>query len=165
VEVHWSTSAELYVTPVDERTVGVAVLTAIRGRSYDEWLLEFPDVAKRLAAAAPASVLRGAGPLLQLTRRRSAGRVLLVGDSAGYVDALTGEGLVMGSRQARAAVLAVRRDDPARYEGAWRRATLASSLMTRGLLAASGSAVIRRRLVPAARRFPSVFDAAVRVLE
>ncbi len=165
VEVHWSPRAELYVTPVDDLTVGVAVLTAVRGRSYDEWLLEFPDVAERIASAAPASALRGAGPLLQPTRSRSAGRVLLVGDAAGYVDALTGEGLVMGSRQARAAVLAIRDDDPASYESAWCKATFASSRLTRGLLRASGSPVVRSRLVPAAQRFPWVFEAAVAVLE
>ena len=35
------------------------------------------------------------------------GRVLLVGDAAGYVDALTGEGLAIGMAQAAAAVDAV----------------------------------------------------------
>ncbi len=165
VEVHWSSRAELYVTPVGNHTVGVAVLTAVRGRSYDEWLLEFPDVAKRLASATPASEVRGAGPLFQGTRSRSAGRVLLVGDAAGYVDALTGEGLVVGSRQARAAVYAIRHDDPASYADAWRRATRASSAMTQGLLRASASQPMRRRLVPMAQRFPRVFETAVALLE
>ena len=41
------------------------------------------------------------------------GRVLLVGDAAGYVDALTGEGIALGLAQARAAVEAVVRG-PAR---------------------------------------------------
>ena len=60
-------------------------------------------LAERLAGA-PWQRVRGAGPLRQRSRRRSSGRVLLVGDAAGYVDALTGEGIALGLAQARAAV-------------------------------------------------------------
>ena len=112
VEVHWAQDAELYVTPVGDDTVGVAVLTAVRGRSYADWLEEFPEVQQRLKGAEPASEVRGAGPLEQRTRRRTAGRVLLVGDAAGYVDAITGEGFAVGLLGARALVDAVRADDP-----------------------------------------------------
>ena len=67
----------------------------------------------------------GAGPLRQRAHRRVAGRVLLVGDAGGYVDALTGEGIALGLAQARAAVAAVVAGDPARYET--RRAASAAS--------------------------------------
>ena len=61
--------------------------------------------------------MRGAGPLRQRARRRVAGRVLLVGDAAGYVDALTGEGLALAFAQAEAAVAALsRRPTRRRYE-------------------------------------------------
>ena len=63
----------------------------------------FPALAQRLAAAAGSKVL-GAGPLRQRTRARVAGRVLLVGDAAGYVDALTGEGITVGLAAARSLV-------------------------------------------------------------
>lgn len=39
----------------------------------------------------------GAGPLRQRVRARVGERVLLVGDAAGYVDALTGEGIAVAS--------------------------------------------------------------------
>ncbi len=164
VEVHWAAHAELYVTPVDDHTVGVAVLTSVRGRTYGDWLAEFPDVAKRIAAAPPASSVLGAGPLEQRARRRTAGRVLLVGDAAGYVDALTGEGLVVGVAGARALAAAVHADDPASYDRAWRQATWTSSLMTGALVRATAVPSVRRRLVPAASRLPRVFSKAVGAL-
>jgi flavin-dependent dehydrogenase len=105
--------------------------------------------------------VRGAGPLRQRARRRVAGRVLLVGDAAGYVDALTGEGLALGLAQARAAVAAIVSGRPAGYELAARRLGWRHELLTHTLLRASRLPVVRERLVPAAAAAPRVFGAAV----
>ena len=93
-----------------------------------------------------------------------AGRVLLVGDAAGYIDALTGEGIALGLAQARAAVGAVRRDQPLAYERAWHRLGRRHVILTRALLAISQQPRLRRRIVPAASTFPRVFEAAVNQL-
>ena len=159
VEVHWSPRAEAYVTPVAERLVGVAVLSAERA-DLPTLLAEFPALRARLAGHDTTGV-RGAGPLRQRTRRRVAGRVLLVGDASGYVDALTGEGLSVGMAQARAAVESVVADDPQSYEAAWRRIGRRQHLLTAGLLTATRVPVVRRQLVGAASRLPGVFGAAV----
>ncbi|HYN75679.1 MAG TPA: NAD(P)/FAD-dependent oxidoreductase [Candidatus Limnocylindria bacterium] len=161
VEVYWSNEAELYVTPVDEHTVGVAILTSTKGRSFDDWLADFPEVAQRLRGRTPASDVRGAGPLEQRTRRRTAGRVLLVGDAAGYVDAITGEGMAVGFLSAAELVDAVLADDPAAYERGWSRSTRASRLLTLGLLRASQVGPVRRALVPAAEALPGLFARTV----
>ena len=91
--------------------------------------------------------------------------MLLVGDAAGYVDALTGEGIALGLAQARAAVDAVVAERPAALRGGlaprWRRR---HDLLTRGLLAATRRARRAPRLVPAAPRLPGVFGAAVNQL-
>ncbi|WP_225754430.1 NAD(P)/FAD-dependent oxidoreductase [Actinotalea sp. Marseille-Q4924] len=157
VEVHWSPSAEAYVTPVAEDLVGVAVLGP-RGTDLDATLAELPELAARLAGAAADGPVRGAGPLLQRSRRRSLGPVRLVGDASGYVDALTGEGLRVGFAQARAAVATL--EDPAQYERAWRAATRDYRLLTSGLVRAATSPV-RRAVVPAAARLPGVYGAVV----
>ncbi len=162
VEVHWARGAEAYVTPVGDDLVGVAVLTDRRG-PFGEHLALFPDLVRRLRDREAAGV-RGAGPLRQRTRRRVAGRVLLVGDAAGYVDAVTGEGIALGLAQARAAVGALTDDDPGRYEREWRRLTRAHSALTHGLLEATRVPLLRRALVPAAVRLPRVFEAAVNQL-
>lgn len=163
VEVHWSRVGEAYVTPVSPDEVGVAVLSRER-RSWADLMGSFPALADRLAGAPPASEVRGAGPLRQRARRRVAGRVLLVGDAAGYVDALTGEGIALGLAQAEAAVAAVVAGRPEGYERAARRLGWRHEVLTRGLVTATRSAAVRERLVPAAARVPAVFTAAVNQL-
>jgi flavin-dependent dehydrogenase len=162
VEVHWSAVAEAYVTPVGQDRVGVAVLSS-RRRPFRELLDSFPTLGPRLDGL-PRSQVRGAGPLRQRSRRRVAGRALLVGDAAGYVDALTGEGIALGLAQARAAVAAIAAGDPGRYERDWRRLTWRHDLLTRGLLAATRHGPVRTRIVPAAIALPRVFEAAVNQL-
>jgi flavin-dependent dehydrogenase len=162
VEVHWAPTAEAYVTPVGPDRVGVAVLTDER-RQLADLLGCFPLLAQRLAGH-PVAHVRGAGPLRQRARRRVAGRVLLVGDAAGYVDALTGEGIALGLAHARAAVSAVRAGEPQRYELAWRRLGWRHDLLTRGLLAATRHRALRGRIVPAAAVLPGAFSAAVNQL-
>jgi flavin-dependent dehydrogenase len=162
VEVHWSPRAEAYVTPVAEDCVGVALLVD-EGGDYDDLLADFPALGERLVGV-PATRVLGAGPLRQRSRRRVAGRVLLVGDAAGYVDALTGEGIALGLAQARAAVEAVRAGNPAGYERHWQRLSWRHNLLTHGVLAASGRPTLRRRLVPAAEAAPWLFRAAVNEL-
>lgn len=96
VEVHFAPGVEAYVTPAGERRVGVAFLWqdgAVGGVSFDALLARFPRLAARLAGAAWDSTPRGAGPLRQSAGARVKHRFVLVGDAAGYVDAITGEGL------------------------------------------------------------------------
>jgi flavin-dependent dehydrogenase len=159
VEVLWTPRGEFYVTPVEADTVGVALL-ARRGVHFGDALAAAPLLAERLAGAVPASELRGAGPLRQVTRRRTAGRVLLVGDASGYVDALTGEGLRIGFAQARAAVAAIVADDPAAYERAWADETRDFRRLTGALVRLAGSP-LRGAVVPVAARLPGVFASAV----
>jgi len=159
VEVHWSPVGEAYVTPVASDRVGVAVLTDQR-RRLEDLLPEFPSLAPRLEAPTVSGV-RGAGPLRQRARRRVVGRVLLVGDAAGYVDALTGEGIALGLAQARVAVEAIAANRPERYELSSRRLGWRHELLTRSLVALTRHRAVRDRLVPAASALPRVFGAAV----
>lgn len=160
VDVLWARDAEAYVTPVAPDVVGVAVLSDVPG-DLDVHLARFPGLRARLAGLPHASGTRGAGPLRQSSLRRRSGRVLLVGDAAGYVDALTGEGIAVGLAGAREAVACVLADDASDYEQRWRRATRDYRLLTEGLLAASSVPLLRRALVPAAQRLPRVFGAVV----
>lgn len=161
VEVHWSPYAEAYVTPVADDLVGLAVLTDA-GTGFDDVLSQFPALRERLTGE--RTRVMGAGPLRQRASRRVAGRVLLVGDAAGYVDALTGEGIALGLAQARAAVACVVADDPARYEAQARRLSRRHEMLTHALLRATAHPPLRRRLVPLAARAPWLFSAAVNQL-
>ncbi len=163
VEVYWLPKAEVYVTPIDQDTVGVAILGGV-GLNFDHVVASMPQLAEHLDGAKPASKLRGAGPLRQRVSRRFEGRALLVGDAAGYVDALTGEGLQVGFAEAQAAVLAVLSDRPSAYEAQWKEITRSYRLRSGGLLWASSNRVIRPMIVPAAARLPSVFHQIVNSL-
>ncbi len=160
VEVTWAADAECYVTPVADDLVGVAVLSSRRGGFADQ-LAAFPAVAERLRGAQPASDVRGAGPLRQDTRARVAGRVLLVGDAAGYVDALTGEGLAASFAAAAELVRCVLTDRPGDYERAWSRVTRRSRWLTSGLLWAREQRLLGARIVPLAATVPPLFAATV----
>ncbi len=159
VEVHWGADAEAYLTPVAPDLVGVAVLTTHRA-PFAGQLDGFPTLRARTRGCTWGPV-RGAGPLWQRSRRRSDGRILLVGDAAGYVDALTGEGIAMGLAQAGAAVAAVVAADPGAYERQWRTLTAAHRRLTATLVTATRLPAARRLVVPAAARLPGVFAAVV----
>lgn len=162
VEVHWGRSVEAYVTPVAEDVVGVALLGPAH-HDYDRTLDSFAALRRHLADAERLGPARGAGPLFQQSQHRTAGRVRLVGDASGYVDALTGEGVRVGLAQAHAAVATldedVRRSNAA-YEKAWTAATRDYRVLTSGLLAAAASP-LRRGIVPLAVTAPGLYGAVV----
>jgi len=84
----------------------------------------------------PARRRPAAGPLLQKVSSRTAGRVLLVGDAAGYVDALTGEGLGIAFGGAALLVECVTADRPQDYDRRWRGMSRRYRLLTAGVLRA-----------------------------
>jgi flavin-dependent dehydrogenase len=101
---------------------------------------------------------------MQRTRARVAGRVLLVGDAAGYVDALTGEGIAIALTTAAELVSCLAAGNPAGYEAAWRRASRRTRLLTSGLLWARQHTPLERIVVPLASRIPPLFTATVNAL-
>jgi len=160
IEVHFNRFGELYVTPTADGMVGVALL-ARQHTSFEEALAASPALAERVATAQPASELRGAGPFRQRTKARVAGRIMLVGDASGYVDAITGEGLRLGFDQARAAVAAIVHGED--YERQWRRITRDFRVLTSGL-AAVASTPLHAAVVPLAKALPGVYGRAVEQL-
>ena len=146
VEVHWGRSVEAYVTPVADDVVGVALLGPAH-HDYDRTLDSFAALRRHLGDAETLGPPRGAGPLHQQTQPAHGGRVRLVGDASGYVDALTGEGVRVGLAQAHAAV-ATLDDDVAPLERGLREG------VDRGdprLPGAHQRPARRRRVAPAAR--------------
>lgn len=155
VEVYWAAGAEAYVTPVADDCVGIAILTSHRG-GFDTHLDEFPTL-KQKVRGHPHGPDRAAGPLRQKVRSRSAGRILLIGDAAGYVDALTGEGLGIAFAAAELAVGCIIAGRPDDYDRQWRRMSRRYRLLTAAVLHASGYRPVRSRIVPAATALPRVF--------
>jgi flavin-dependent dehydrogenase len=159
VEVVFGERAEAYLTPLAGET-GVALLWEGAARGFDDLVAtRFPaDFARRLAGATPASRDRGAGPFRQRARGAVAGRVALIGDAAGYVDALTGEGLALGFREAVALGDALAEGDLGRYARAARRLRRTPETITRLALAAARRPRLGHRLVAALARDPALFS-------
>lgn len=159
IEVHWAKDVEAYVTPVGDGIVGVAVLGR-QGTNFETALAGIPALAARVEGREPASDLRGAGPFHQRTTARVKGRVLLLGDASGYVDAITGEGIRVGLAQAQAALECVAADNPNAYERAWSSRTRDFRVLTAGMVAWSTSP-LRGAIIPVASAMPSLFGAVV----
>ena len=107
VEVHWSKDMEAYVTPVSPNTVGVAILSRRelisswqKPISLKETVQVFSNLGPKLLLSEAKDQLIGIGPLHQTVKRTGTGKVVLVGDAAGYLDAITGEGISNAMEQA-----------------------------------------------------------------
>jgi flavin-dependent dehydrogenase len=103
----------------------------------------------------------GAGPFRVAPARVARGRALLVGDAAGFLDPLTGDGMAAGLGQAEALagfLLADPESAAARYS-AWRgRQWRRRRFVTRLALALSGSATLARRAVAGVGRRPAALQ-------
>ena len=160
VEIHWARRAEVYVTPLAPDLVGVSILGAPR-TDFDETIAGIPALASRLRGLSSSTGLKGAGPFRQRASAPSRGRVLLVGDASGYVDAITGEGLRLGFDQARLAVAhAVGGGD---YDREWARSTRDFRVLTSRLVLAATSPA-RPAIVPLARAMPGLYGSVVEKL-
>lgn len=158
VEVYWGPQCEAYVTPVGPELVGVAFLWSAGRGGFDDLLACFPALTGRLAGAPAASRDRGLGPLEQRVESVVAGNVALVGDAAGYLDAITGEGLAVAFHESAALVEAVLRDDLGRYAAAWRRINRLPNAMTSLVLAMERRPRLRRRALAALAAEPALFS-------
>jgi len=172
VEVYWAAGIEAYVTPVGPRSVNVALLHDRDGaRDFDDLLAPFPALRERLAGASVDSDLRGAGPLLQRARARWAERLALVGDAAGYVDAITGQGLSLAFA-ASSVLMESLPDDlsldlgPAlrRYDERLRARWLQYALPAHALVALSRRPALRRAALRSVSAIPGAFGALVRLV-
>jgi flavin-dependent dehydrogenase len=177
VEVHWSDGAEAYVTPVASDVVGVAVLWSpprsttqpacaawpgedVEDRlgTFDRLLRSFPVLADRLSNIEVVSRTMAAGPLRQRARGVTCGNLALVGDAAGYVDAITGEGMALAFHQAVDLADAIAAGDLSIYPAAHRRHRRVPNLLTEAALGLARNPRLRRRALAALAEEPAFFD-------
>ncbi len=169
VEVHFADGVEAYVTPAGAERVGLAFLweDGLPGRiGFDTLLARFPKIAERLSGAEPDSQVRGAGPLLRTARARVADRFALVGDAAGYVDALTGEGLSLAFTCAEslghllpdALARGATRQTLQPYERTFQRVFRKYAWLAHGMLMLARRPKVRRQVVRWLGRNPRLFE-------
>jgi flavin-dependent dehydrogenase len=147
VEVLWADGCEGYVTPVGPDEVGVAFLWSGEKAGFDTLLERFPRLERKLRGARSISEKMGSGPFEQRTRGVWSDRVALVGDAAGYRDAITGEGLALAFHQAQALARALAQGNPGYYQRAFRKMVRLPFGTIRVLLLLERRPIWRRRLI------------------
>jgi flavin-dependent dehydrogenase len=100
VEIYWGPFGQAYITPVGTSEVCIAAITRHPGVRLAQILASLPRLQDKLAGADRTTPERGALTLTRRLRRVSRGNIALIGDASGSADAITGEGLAMGFRQA-----------------------------------------------------------------
>ena len=176
VEVHWSDRAEAYVTPIARDCVNVAFLWHEHGLaekvSFEVLLDDFPALRDRIRGAPAESEARGAGPLARRVSARTAQGIALIGDAAGYVDAITGQGLSLAFSSAELLVRALPRDlrEPGlsralqRYDASLRSDWLRYALPARALVALAGQPRLRSGALRLIQRHPAWFRLLLRLV-
>jgi flavin-dependent dehydrogenase len=157
MEIHWGDGCQLYITPVSEGEICVVVVSRDRGLRLDAALERFPEAARRLAGAGPATLERGGVSASRRLRAVSRGNVALVGDASGSVDAITGEGLCLLFQHAAAVAEALEAGDLGRYEAAHRRIARRPAFIGDVMLAIGARQRLRRRAVRALASRPRLF--------
>lgn len=157
VEVHWGDCGQMYVTPIAADEVCVAFLTLQKTLRLQEAIEHFPQLALCLAEAVPEGQPRGAVTASRFLRRVHHKNVALIGEAAGSVDAITGEGLAIAFQQATALGDALTAGDLSLYQAAYRRVMRLPRAMAALMLTMDGHPAFRRRVFRAFGAQPEIF--------
>jgi 2-polyprenyl-6-methoxyphenol hydroxylase-like FAD-dependent oxidoreductase len=162
-EVYWGRGAQAYVTPVGTHDICIVLISRDPQARFASISSEFPRLAQRLGSATPTSSERGAVTLSRSLEHVYGGRIALVGDASGSVDAITGEGLSLGFHQALALAAALEAQDLRIYQAAHRRLTRRPTLMGRLLLLLDSRPKLCNRAMRALAAHPELFARLVAV--
>ena len=170
--------AEAYITPQrDDRALvawlgGRRLLRHFSGDLAGAFAGSLPILARlqpNLRDACAEPEVRATGPFAQRARRVAGARALLVGDAAGFLDPITGEGMASALLQARAAAqtilraLAAGSDDLSLFERAHARITRRSDALTWLALALCASPMLSARALHGLQCRKGLFDALLAV--
>jgi menaquinone-9 beta-reductase len=159
MEIYWGRHAQAYVTPIEKEEVCVVVMAeVVEETSFDRALEEFPELRERLGAGQMSSRERGAVTLSRSLYNVQRGNVALVGDASGSVDAITGEGLRLGFRQASALAEAMVAGDLSRYERAHRALARRPKIMGDLMVWLGRHPRIRSRVIRTMQSRPELFE-------
>ena len=158
MELHWGREGEIYVTPVSQDEVCVALISRDPKLRLADALPLFPALHDRLRGVETASSERGAMTSTCRLRRVSRGRFALIGDASGTVDAITGEGLCLAFSQAMVLAECLRSGNLARYESEHRKLALRPLLMARLMLTLDGRPKLQHRTLKVFRQRPRIFQ-------
>lgn len=157
MEIHWGRRCQGYATAVEKDQVCVALASHDPSLRLEAGLRELPALNARLRGAELVSEERGA-----LTGNRTFSsvwrrNVALIGDAAGTVDAITGEGLGLAFSQAVSLAQAFESGDLNAYQREHRSMMLRPRAMARLMLTLDGRPWLQDRTLQAFGKHPEIF--------
>jgi len=157
VDVHWGEQCQCYITPIGPEEISVAFLSRNKQARFGELLRLFPEVADRMEGAKPTSSVRGALTGMRKVKRVYKRNVALVGDAAGTVDAITGQGIGLAMKQAEALAHAFVAENLRQYARRHAAIMRRPTLMAAGLLLMDQHALIRNAAMRVLAHNPKSF--------
>lgn len=157
MEVHWGEHCQGYATTVSEDQVCVAVMSHDPNLRLEDGLKGLPALSARLQKAQSFTTERGAVTGNRRLKSVWRGNVALIGDAAGTVDAITGEGLGLAFSQAVALAECLEAGNLAPYQQTHDRLVLRPLLMARLMLALDGRPRLQDRTLQAFLKRPQIF--------
>jgi menaquinone-9 beta-reductase len=158
MEVHWGPSTQAYLTPVSSDEICV-VLMGERAEDvlFERALRQLPELQEKLRPAELAGRERGAVTVSRSLPNVQRRNVALVGDASGSVDAITGEGLRLGFRQALLLAQALEARNLAGYQQEHRRLARRPMMMGKCMLLLGRHRALRARVLESLARKPELF--------
>ena len=179
VEVYVDDKGEAVVTPVSANSINVNFVWErgeIENPSIDSFTRRLPALWSRIANAEAISPPIGAGPMACRATRRTADRLVLLGDAAGFIDSISADGLsiafnsalLLGACLPEILAADASRESLAPYEREASRLFRSYWIVTNGLLWIARHQTIRRALIHRLQRHPRVcramMDGAIKLM-
>ncbi|MGD8398069.1 MAG: NAD(P)/FAD-dependent oxidoreductase, partial [Anaerolineae bacterium] len=182
IEVLFQEDHEIYLAPLGKDLALVAILlekegmAAFRGnlvQAYHDFLRAAPELGPRVRHSEVVPPVGGKGPLGFDVEPIFRPGLLLVGDSAGFIDAITGEGMTLALKSARAAAPVIRRafdtgdfgdEVLAAYDRARAEAIDDPARLTRLLLNVSRSTLLTNQAIRHLSRDEALFQKMVGIV-
>jgi flavin-dependent dehydrogenase len=157
VEVHWCALGQVYITPVAQSEICVAVITQRSTIRMQQVLDAVPNLRERLSAVDAITEERGAVTTTRTLQCVARNNVALIGDASGSVDAVTGEGLAISFRQANLLARSLQQDSLHLYAAEHEKTLERPRRMARALLVMDEYAWARTMAIRALAASPALF--------
>jgi flavin-dependent dehydrogenase len=158
MEIYWGDDMQAYVTPLGPEEVCVAVISRDPGVRMDAIVTQFPALTALLHGAIATSTERGAITGTHRLHRVFRESVALIGDASGSIDAITGEGLCLGFRQAEKLADAIEFGELARYQTDHNVIARRPEIFAWLMLALSKQPTLRRHVMQALASDSTIFS-------
>jgi flavin-dependent dehydrogenase len=148
---------------VARNEVCVAVISRDSKLRLDEALDDFPELSGHLRKVEPVSAEMGALSVSRRLKSIHRNNVALIGDASGSVDAITGEGICVSVKQARALAVAIESGDLGRYQDEHRKLMKRPETMASLMLMLQCRAQLQSRVLAGLARNPALFRSLLAV--